>query len=114
MDHFALSVFRPFASDTVRLEIFFDDDLLDLMNEAADLEPVASYESVTIFVPPGRNASRNEAIRCESATEFVDAIRDVDASAVILDFNRQPLTQDTSGYMDVFEAADAMTGIILK
>lgn len=52
MQHFALSIFRLLTSDIVRLEIFFDDDLLDLMNEAVDLQPVASYESVTLFAPP--------------------------------------------------------------
>ena len=114
MEHFALSVFRPLASNTVRLEVFFDDDLLDLMNEAADMGPFVTFESETLFSPPARNASRNEATRCESATEFATAIRDVDALAILLDTDRQPLTQDIPGYMDVFEAADATEGIIPK
>ncbi|OFL71201.1 hypothetical protein HMPREF2751_05440 [Corynebacterium sp. HMSC063G05] len=110
MEHFALSVFRPLASDIVHLEIFFDGDLLDPMNEAADMEPVVTFDSVTLFAPPGRTAFRNEATRCESST----AIRDVDASAVILNINRQPLTQDTPAYMYVSEVADTMPGIIPK
>lgn len=115
MDYFALSVFRLLASDTVRLEIFFDDDLLDLMNEAADLQPVVSYESVTMFASPARNDNtRNDTTRCDTAAEFVDAIRNVASTAVILTAERQPMTQDTPGYFDVYEAADAARGIILK
>lgn len=114
MEHFAVSVFRPLASDMIRLKLFFDDDLLDLTNEIADMEPVATFGSVTLFAPPVRTGTRNEAIRCAFASELATAIRDVDASAIILGINRQPLTQETPGYMDVFETADAMPGIILK
>lgn len=114
MEHFALSVFRPLASDTVRLEIFFDDDLLDLMNEATDIHPVASYKSVTLFAPLTRDGHRVEATPYGTAAEFVAVIRDVDSTAIVLGTDRQPLTQDTPGYFDVYEVADATRGITLK
>lgn len=114
LEHFALSVFRPLASDTVRLEIFFEDDLLDLMNEATDMHPVASYESVTLFASPNRDGDRVEDTRYGSAAEFVAVIRDVASTAIVLGTDRQPLTQDTPGYFDVCEVADLTRGIILK
>lgn len=114
MEHFALSAFRPLASDTVRLEIYFEDDLLDLMSEARDMHPVASYESVTLFVPPTRDGHRVEPTRYGTAAEFVAVIRDVDSTAIVLETDRQPLTQNTPGYFDVYEVADLTRGIILK
>lgn len=114
MEPFALSVLRPLASDTVRLEIFFDDDLLDLLNEAAEMDPVSTFESVALFVPPDRSGARNEVACCETAPEFVDAVRNVTSTAVILTAERQPMTQDTPGYFDVYEAVDAARGVVLK
>lgn len=112
---FAVAVCGTLACDTMRLEIFFDDHLLDLMNKAADLESVASYESATLFAPPARHDNtRNESTRCESASEFVDAIRNVSSTAVILTAECQPMTEDTGSYFDVYEAADAARDAILK
>ncbi|MFV8381002.1 hypothetical protein [Corynebacterium hindlerae] len=109
-----MSVFRPLASDTVRLEICFDDDLLDLMNEAANKESVASYESVTLFASSSLDGARNEVFRCGTAKEFAGAIRDVISTAIVLTADRQPLTQDTPGYFDVYEAVDTTPGITVK
>lgn len=58
--------FHPLASDQVRLEIQFEDDMLDVLNEARDRHLVASFESVALFAPTTRVGERSEAVRCET------------------------------------------------
>jgi hypothetical protein len=107
MEEFVVTVSR--RGSATYLEIYFEDDIAELTEEAADYMPHASYNGVVFY-------ARTPGVYRVYATEFefVDALHTEALNGTLFAAGKKPLTIGTPGYGEVYRAADSWPSIILK